>query len=94
MVDVKVKAGGVVKGKVVAVDKDEAVVGVIIVWVSGLLDVDIVVVVITTGELEIEKVVYSVLGLAVFIRKVVSVDVEDEPGKVECLLLVLVSEVL
>ena len=54
LVDVKVKAGVVVTGKVVAVDKDKAVV--VIVWVTGLL-VDIVVVVIITGELEIPKVV-------------------------------------
>ena len=54
MVDVKVKAGVVVTGKVVAVDKEKAVVGVIIVWVTL---VDIVVVVIITGELGIAKVV-------------------------------------
>ena len=54
MVDDKVRAGVVVTGKVVAVDKDKAVV--VLVWVTGLL-VDIVVEVIITGELEIPKVV-------------------------------------
>ena len=94
MVDVKVKAGVVVTGKVGvvvtgkvgAVDKEEAVVGVNIVWVTGLLDVDIVVVVIITGELEIAKVVCFVLeGLAVLIRSVDIVDSDD----VVCIGLVL-----
>ena len=75
MVDVKVKAGVVVIGKVVAVDKDKAVVDVTIVWVIGLL-VDVVVVV-------IPKVVCSVLGFAVLDRSVV------DPGTVECSVLVL-----
>ena len=87
MVDVKVRAGVVVTGKVVAVDKDKAVVDVTIVWVIGLLDVDVVVVVITNAELDISKVVCScsVLGLAVLSRSVEIVDL----GTVECLVLVL-----
>ena len=68
-------AGVVVTGKIVAVavEKDEAVVGVDIVWVTGLLDVDILVVVIISVELEIAKGASSVLGLAVLIRSVVLV---------------------
>ena len=75
MVDVKVRAGVVVTGKIVAVavEKDEAVVGVDIVWVTGLLAVDIIVVVIISVELEIAKGACSVLGLAVLIRSVVLV---------------------
>ena len=73
----------VITGKVVAVDKDKAVVDVTIVWVIGLL-VDVVVV-ITNAELDISKVVCSVLGLAVLNRNVEIVEL----GTVECLVLVL-----
>ena len=85
MVDVKVRAGVVVTGKVMAVDKDKAVVGVIIVDI-------VVVVVIITVELEMAKVVCSilVLGFAVLIRSVEIVDSDEDPGTVECFVLVLV----
>ena len=85
MVDVKVRAGVVVTGKVVAVDKDKAVVGVIIVDI-------VVVVVIINVELEMAKVVCSilVLGFAVLIRSVEIVDSDEDPGTVECFVLVLV----
>ena len=86
MVDDKVRAGVVVTGKVVAVDKDKAVVGVIIV------DIVVVVVVIITVELEMAKVVCSilVLGFAVLIKGVEIVDSDEDPGTVECFVLVLV----